>query len=247
MNKIPHFLRNTVSVGEIYDALVTGTRPVYFQTTEDDFIWGAGTLFIAQWNNHQFAITANHVIKNLNADPKTLRIIIPGYDVALPISGATTPSHPNHQNREEVEDMIAFHIIKEPDLKGHSLAWHAWKMNYFWKPASELTVGQQLFAIGYPSDGRHFNYGDNTVSASPLIAVGKLASTSIGKNLCTIDCEEFPVDLDGISGGPVFARFDGLFYYVGMIIMGTNVAKKIHFVDSLYVTFLINEASKIRG
>lgn len=247
MSDIPHHLRDHLTIGEIYDILATGTRPIYFQTTEDDYIWGCGTLFIAQWDDHQYAITAKHVINNLDADPKTLRIILPGYDIALPVSGASSPNHPNHEYQNEVEDMMAFHITKEPNLEGNHLEWHAWNMNTFWRPASDLAIGQQLFAIGYPAEGRSFDYENKTVSASPLISIGKLAHTSIGRDLYTIECNEFSTDLNGISGGPVFARFNGLFHYVGMIIKAGAKAKKIHFVDSLYITFLLREASKFRS
>lgn len=56
----PHYERDFITVAEIYTALVTGTRPIYFQANADEPLWGGGTLFMAQWKKKQFAITAKH-------------------------------------------------------------------------------------------------------------------------------------------------------------------------------------------
>lgn len=244
MNNVPHYERDEISYAEIYEALVTGCHPVFFQENEDDFIWGLGTLFLVQWGEYQFAITAKHVIENLKANYKHLRIFIPGYQVALPIIGASIPSFPRHEEKQCMEDLFIFHIEKDPDLDGNELTWYAWRMEDFWSPSSKLEEGQQIFAVGYPSTDNRFDYDNQKISTPPLVAVGKLSSNSIGKDIYTIDCEEFECDLNGISGGPVFARFNGLFHYVGMIVRAGSTARKIHFIDSSHITFAIKEVAR---
>ncbi|GAB2527170.1 trypsin-like serine peptidase [Microbulbifer agarilyticus] len=243
MKNVPHFEREELLISEIHDALVTGTLPVFFSENPEDYIWGKGSLFLCQWGDYQFAITAKHVIENQNADYKKLRILFPGYKVALPVLRATTPNYPNHECREEVEDIFVWQVDNDPDLDGEELEWHAWRMNQFWMPASKLEMGQQLFAVGYPFIDERYDYENNKINVPPLVSIGKLSSDSIGKDIYTIDCDEFEVDLNGISGGPVFARFDGLFHYVGLIIRAGKKARKIHFVDATYVTFVLNEAT----
>lgn len=64
MNSVPHYERDRLAIGEIYDALVTGTRPIYFQENQAKPIGESGSLFIAQWKQKQFAITVKHVFAN---------------------------------------------------------------------------------------------------------------------------------------------------------------------------------------
>lgn len=244
MHPTPHYLRETLSYAEIHEALVTGTRPIYFQENAGTPIWGAGTLFVAQWKGMKFAITAKHVIKNCGANPKHTRLLFPGYKVALPISGALTFNLPKHDNREELEDIFIFKIDHKSDLDDEELEWYAWNMSIFWKPAYKLERGQQIFAVGFPSTDDRYDWERQKIKESPLIAVGMLGVSEFGEGIYTIDCAEFDCDLSGISGGPVFAQFDGLFHYVGMIIRGGAEAKKIHFIDSIYITFVLNEAVK---
>ncbi|WP_020405910.1 hypothetical protein [Hahella ganghwensis] len=244
MDSSPHNSRYELSINEIYTALVTGTRPVFFQETEGDFIWGIGTLFLAQWGGKQFAITAKHVIDNQGVNPQHLRIFIPGYKVALPLVGASTSNHPNHECREEVEDIFVWQIDKEPDFGGEELSWHTWRMKEFWMPANILKTGQQIFAVGYPDVDNRYDYEAMKLETPPLIAIGKLSSDQLGNDVYTIDCDDFTCDLNGISGGPVFARFDGYFFYVGMIVRAGRIAQKIHFVDAIYVTLLLDQIEK---
>jgi hypothetical protein len=241
MKNLPHYERDELYIAEIYEAIVTGALPVFFAEKTDSYLWGGGTLFMVQWGEHQFAITAKHVIENQQADWRHLRILIPGYNVALPLTTATVPNHPNHDCKDDVEDIFVFHIEKEPDLDGEELAWYTWRMKEFWMPASNLAVGQQIFAVGYPFIDERYDYDANKVKIPPLVVIGKLSPSSIGNDIFTIDCEEFEMDLNGISGGPVFARCSGFFHYVGMIIRAGQKSKKIHFVDASYVTFIFNE------
>lgn len=244
MDSSPHYSRDDLFIDEIYSALVTGARPVFFQETEGDFIWGKGTLFLVQWGKRQFAVTAKHVIDNQRANPQHLRILIPGYKVALPLTGASTSNHPNHECREDVEDIFVWHVDREPDFGGEELVWHTWRMKEFWMPASKLEPGQQIFAVGYPFVDHRYDYEAMKLNTPPLIAIGKLSRDQLGDDVYTIDCEEFTCDLNGISGGPVFARFEGFFFYVGIIIRAGRAAKKIHFVDAAYVTFILDQIEK---
>jgi len=246
MENVPHYLRDEISLAEIHLILVTGTRPVWFQKTEDDFPWGCGTLFIAQWGEHQFAITAKHVIENLGAKYQHLRISFPGFNIALPVKGTSTFSIPLHEFREEIEDIVVYQIDKDFDSQGHHLVWEAWRMTEMWMPATMLKKGQQIFAVGFPVNVDRFNYDQDTFYAPPLVAIGMLSEQSIGEGIYTIDCAEFEkeTDLNGFSGGPVFARFEGIFFYVGMVTRAGAIARKIHFIDASFITFVLNEMSK---
>lgn len=234
----PHYERDFITVAEIYTALVTGTRPIYFQANADEPLWGGGTLFMAQWKKKQFAITAKHVLKNSGANPRHTRILFPGFQVALPLRDMYSPSFPNTEAQQDLEDMVC--LLVHDDFKlDEQMHWYAWDMERFWRPASELKPGQQLFAVGFPNTEDRYDWENQKVNETPLIAVGMLSKDSLGPGTYCIDTAEFACDIDGCSGGPVFARFDGFFHYVGIIIRGGSKARKIYFVDAAYVTFML--------
>lgn len=243
MNDIPHYERDQLSISEVFEALVTGTRPVYFQENEATPLWGGGTLFIAQWKGKQFAITAKHVLTNAGANPAHTRILFPGYRVALPTLGMLTPTFPRFEARQDLEDIAVFRLDHESDLDGEALIWYSWKMDRFWRSARDLAKGQQLFAVGFPSTEDRYDWENQRVQEMPMIVVGKLSEESLGEGLYCIDTAEFERDIDGSSGGPVFARFNGFFYYVGLMIRGGSKAQKIHFIDAAFVTFVLEHAS----
>lgn len=244
MSDVPHYERDQLAIGEVFVALVTGTRPVYFQENESTPLWGGGSLFIAQWNGKQFAITAKHVFTNAGANPAHTRILFPGYSVALPILGMSTPTFPGYATREDLEDIAVLRLDHESDLDGEKLTWYAWNMNLFWRSAIDLTPGQQLFAVGFPSTEDRYDWENQRVQEMPMIAVGKLSEESLGEGLYCIETAEFEHDIDGSSGGPVFARFNGFFHYVGLIIRGGSTAHKVHFIDAAFVTFVLDQACR---
>ncbi|MEN9844623.1 MAG: hypothetical protein RLZZ612_2452 [Pseudomonadota bacterium] len=242
MAKVPHYERDELAISEVFDALVTGTRPVYFQENESTHLWGGGSMFIAQWKEKQFAITAKHVFTNAKANPTHTRIFFPGYKVALPILGIYTPTFENYAAREDLEDIAVLRLNHEVALQDEELAWHAWRMDLFWRSAKDLAAGQQLFAVGFPSTEDRYDWDNQRVNEMPMIAIGKLSEDSLGDGLYCIETATFEHDIDGSSGGPVFARFNGLFHYVGLIIRGGTKAQKIHFIDAAFVIFVLEYA-----
>lgn len=233
---IPHYERDGVYLNEIYAALVTGTRPVYLQENEDAYIWGSGTLFLAYLDGYQFAVTAKHVFTKVGGNPAHTRILMPGYQAAIPLAGAFHPDYSFHPSKDVVEDITVLHIAADSlVLEQEDLKWRAWNMDRFAMPATSLEVGQQVFAVGYPSFDDRYDYDAMKLNETPMIAIGMLASTQIMEGVYTIDCAEFDRPFAGSSGGPVFARFNGFFCYVGMMVMGTPESRKIHFIDGGFV------------
>jgi hypothetical protein len=238
---VPHYQRESVTHAEVFTALVTGTRPVYFQTDEESPLWGGGTMFIAQWKDKQFAITARHVFTNCDASPQHTRILFPGFKIALPIIGMYAPSFPGNEAQQDLEDMTCLLIRKEFELD-EDMHWYAWNMERFWRPATDLQIGQQIFAVGFPNTDDRYDWENQRVNEMPVISVGMLGIDSLGPGTYCIDTAEFEYNIDGCSGGPVFARFDGFFHYVGLIIRGGSKARKIYFVGAEYVTWMLDNS-----
>lgn len=247
--EVPHYLREWLHSEEIYLALVTGTRPVYFQETADSFIWGSGSLFMLRFAGYDFALTARHVFTKSGANPQHTRILFPGSRVAVPLAGGFFAEFEGHENQEDLEDMCLLYVDKghpawdDPEFPEYPL----WRFEDFWVPAWLLEEGEQVFAVGYPTHEEKFDYDNNKIRELPLVAVGKLRKGN-GKGLFKIDCAEFEDEIAGCSGGPVFARVKGHFVFIGMMIRGGAAARTIHFVDSQHVyQFLKNAVTALEA
>lgn len=229
---------DTLSLIEAKTALITGAHPVQF-IDEHKIPWGSGTLFVVAWKDHQFAITAEHAIRNSNADPNSARLLVPNQDNPVPYMGHFHAKEEN-EDKSDSQDIFLWHIDSSPN--GPEVEWWSWRMDYLWKPASALKPKQKVFVVGYPNTDSKFDLDNNVIRAEPLLVRAELSEKTIGDNLYTIDCAEFSIDIDGISGGPVFAMFEGIFYYVGMALRGGASAKQIHFLDATYVVKALDQA-----
>lgn len=211
------------------ESLLPGTHPVQF--IEDSGIpWGTGTLIIVDWKTHQFAITATHVIKASHATPDQINLLVPGHALPVPILKDSCLDFKDESN--EYLDVYGWALDRDSDTK---VAWVAWDLNHFWRPAADLKIGQTLFVLGYPNTEDKIDFEKLQMRRHPLIIRGKLANHD-GDGQFTIDCAEFSVDVDGISGSPVFAMYGGMFFFVGLAQWGGQSARKIHFLDSVKIT-----------
>jgi hypothetical protein len=245
VSKVPHYLRKWVHSEEVYLALVTGTRPVYFQESEEGYMWGSGSLFIVAWKGYQFAVTAKHVFTKSGADPMHTRILFPGSQTALPLVGAFWPQFPGHESQEEVEDLYLLQIDHEnPHLQDEDAPdYYIWKLEDFVVPAKYFPDGEQVFAVGYPSHDERFDYDNQKLRETAMVAIGKIRKGK-GEGRFEIDCAEFPMEIGGASGGPVFARVQGFFVFIGVMVRGGAAGQTIHFVDALYVIHTLNNTVK---
>jgi len=230
---------------EIEQALLTGTRPVCFQKSYgtpdwENPRWGGGSLFFVQHGEHQFAVTAKHVIDNLDANPDHFRLLLPAQQTLPIVDGHSPPQSAEHYDHET--DIFAWEIDQKAELT-EDTEWWTWRMDELVKPATDLVSGQRLYAVGFPELEESYDHVNFDINEHPFIASGRLVDNQSVEGFFTIDCDEdLPdVDFNGMSGGPVFARFDDIFHYVGMIVMGCGRVKKLHFIDSRYVLDLFDQ------
>lgn len=211
------------------ESILPGTHPV--QYIEDSGIpWGTGTLFLIDWKSHQFAITATHVIKAAKAKPEQVNLLLPGRDVPIPIVKDFCLDF--RDIKGEYLDIYGWKLDRDND---EQVAWYAWDLNHFWRPVTDLQVGQTLFVLGYPNTEDKVDYEKMEMQWRPLIVKGRLSDIR-DNGYCTIDCAEFSVDIDGMSGSPVFAVFGGMYFFVGLAQWGGTAARKIHFLDAKKIT-----------
>lgn len=223
-------------------AMLTGSYPVLFQevfgpSDWNNIQWRTGSLFLVQRGPHQFAVTARHVIDNLTANPDHFRLVLPEYGANLPIRAAYTPRPGPWLTLDETDDIFAWQINQDFESE-HKIDWWSWRMDQWVRPATDLSTGQRLFATGFPiTDG---TYDPETFSAqyTPLILKGTLhGSAAAGFYTMTYESSGLE-DIDGMSGGPVFAEFESRFHYVGMTLRGGN--GWLYFIDSTHVLELLD-------
>ncbi|WP_197388092.1 hypothetical protein [Ralstonia pseudosolanacearum] len=223
---------------EVSLALGTGTHPVQFLNSIG-IPWGTGTFFIAHRKGHHLAFTARHVLTVCGASPEEANFLVPDFDAAVPFSGffgALTAEVPSSL---DAPDVAVWEL--DAEAAGSSVSWQAWRLDYLWKPASVLQPGARIFIVGYPNTEDAVDLDSNRLRRKPLIVRGILSGDRLGTGLYTVDCAEFSVDPDGVSGGPAFAQFGGIFYYVGMVLQGGDIARKLHFLDAARVIEVLDQ------
>lgn len=222
---------------ELEDALLTGTRPVLWQEVPakpcvHNARFGKGSLFVVAYKGYQFAITSKHVVDDL--DPKIFRLLLPDSQEILPVFQS------NHSTEEAVpkddrDDIFAWRIhVGHPRINGE---WWSWMLADRVRPASDLIPGQRLYAVGFPEFDENIDVDAFDIVEHPFIASGRLIAARISDETLSMELDSnLPaVELNGMSGGPVFARFNQIFHYVGMSVRGGGTPPTIHFIGSEYV------------
>lgn len=231
--------------GELDTALLTGTRPIIFQERfetpcMENLQWGAGSLFVVQWGEQQFAVTAKHVVENLGAEPSHFRLILPEYGVALEVDSVMLSSDAIGCE-DEFEDVYVWRIDQNTKTD-KAIEWWAFDLKRWYSPALYLKPGQQLFAVGYPDAPERYDAEKFIINEIPIILQGVLSAEQLFEGMLTMDVEESKHDLDGMSGGPVFTKYENRFHYVGLIVRGSREARKLHFIDARHVVGLLGQA-----
>lgn len=96
--------------------------------------------------------------------------------------------------------------------------------------------------VGYPNIEERVDYEAGKLAPHCLVIRGDLANDSPA-GLLAVDCAEFDVTVDGVSGGPVFAMFDGVYFFVGMAVRGVAEARRVYFIDAMHVIAAPDQAA----
>jgi hypothetical protein len=124
------------------------------------------------------------------------------------------------------------------------IEWWSWNLDTLCRKVSDLHSGQRLHAAGYPElednfDIEKFDIEKFDIDEHPFIAFGQLTDKPLTDDVYSIKLDQHlpTVDLNGVSGGPVFARFGEKFHFVGISIRGgvdhyRGTPPYIHFISS---------------
>ncbi len=228
---------------ELEDALLTGTRPVLWQQfagkpCAHNARFGKGSLFLMMYQGEQFAVTAKHVVDGV--DSSIFRLVLPDNKHILPVFPSQYPAEGSPDHGEELGDILTWRVnIGGVRFKAD---WWSWRLDELVRSAADLQPGQRIFAVGFPEFEENFDIDNFDIEEHPFIASGHLANVPLVDGIYSMVVDgHLPVlDLNGMSGGPVFARFDEVFHYVGMTVRGSGPAARLHFISSEYVVALLD-------
>ena len=220
----------------------TGARPICFYENEESYIWGTGSSFLINYLGHVLVITAKHVIENLGANPRHTRIPIPNTTVALPIKSSFTPVFYNHENKNDVEDLLFFNIDDQLFCQESGLDLYSWDLIHRSYPTSQLEVGDELLIAGFPSTTERYDYDEKKINDTLLLRTANLVTSELGKDIYTMKGAPSDFDFNGISGAPVFCRREGVVLFSGIVIRGSSSSGIMHFLSSEIVINALNNS-----
>lgn len=228
---------------EIIAIVSIGARPIFFCENEESYIWGLGSSFLINYSGHVLAITAKHVIENLDADPLHTRIFMPNSTVALPIKSCFTPIFNNHENKAEVEDLLFFSIDDQLFCRESGLELYSWNFLNLSYPTSKLEIGDELLVAGFPSTEEKFDYDNKKINDTFLIRTSNLVESELGEDIYTMKGTPSDFDFNGMSGSPVFCMREGVVLFTGIVIRGSSSSGIFHFISSEIIIRAINNSN----
>ncbi len=220
---------------EVLMIVATGTRPICFSASPDDYIWGFGSSFLLNYKGNVFAITAKHVIENPKADCRHTRILMPNTGMALPIKRAFTPSFDDPENKDEVDDFILFEIDDALFTQESNKDLYSWNFERWSFPASKVPIGVEILVAGFPFSNDRYDWDNNKINELMLIRTGNLAKSSLCEGLYTMEGIPSETDFNGLSGSPIFCRNKGYVFFIGLVTRGTASSGKLHFIGSEFI------------
>lgn len=220
---------------EVESALLTGTRPVLWQTQPGrpcmhNARFGKGSLFVVIYKGKQFAITAKHVVDGV--DPAIFRLVLAESKDILPVHAGR---HPRQGSQDDSEDVFVWQIDVASTAPG--IEWWSWNLEGLYREVSDISPGQRVYAVGYPEFEENFDTENFDIEEHPFVASGLLTDRPLTDDVYSMKLDKHlpSVDLNGMSGGPVFARFEEKFHFVGVCIRGGGTPPHLHLISSEHV------------
>jgi hypothetical protein len=143
-------------------------RPVIFEHESAEFFyWGKGSSILLASPKRYFWITARHVIANMGGSARSLRIFPSDHSrISLPFNEQHTINKELSED-EDHKDIFALRInIEEFDEFGDAPL-VAQDIGRGLLPADQLTIGNELWVIGYPAES---NFIDTIAASSGIRA-----------------------------------------------------------------------------
>jgi hypothetical protein len=229
------------------------SRPVIFEHGDSKFpYWGKGSSFLLANSKSYYWITASHVLTNMGGSVQTLRIFPSDHSrISLPFNEQYTITKGSTDD-EDYKDIFALRInIKEFEDFGDAPL-IAQDANRGVLPAEQLTLGDELWVIGYPAESNFIDYDCGQIRNTRTVILAIYRGPSVSDH-----CHEVGIEssirlhsYDGLSGSPVFYMRSQVHdeqtvlypLFVGMLLRGTASSSLAHFVSMSVISRIISLA-----
>jgi len=228
-------------------------RPVNFEHEDAKFpYWGKGSSFLNANSRAYYWITASHVLSNIGGAARSVRIFPSDHSrISLPFNEKYTITE-GLADDEDYKDVFVLRVDLDEFASSGDAPLVAQDIEKGIFLAEDLTLGNELWVIGYPSESNFVDYDAQKIKNTRSVLRALYQGPSISDH-----CHELRVEssvqlesYDGLSGGPVFYMqskvSDGrtLTYpmLVGMLLRGTASSSIAHFVSSNIIVNLIVQA-----
>lgn len=229
----------------MYDILKTIVHPVIIESSDSNYpYWGMGTAFIAQWGQYIFLISAKHIWKNQGITTENFRVILREsqktliFDREAIFKDAHSPEG----------DLVILRIHPETYETLSRLGIHWMDLNIEIKntnPASEVHL-----VAGYPANLRDYDYENQRIIATLIVLVGEKTPPQInGLETLTIgrQAERECNDYNGYSGSPVIRYANDEMEFSGMVVMGTETSKLLHFIPAEQIIHYLHKLENMEA
>lgn len=227
------------------------SRPVIFEYEDSKFpYWGKGSSLLLANSQSYFWITAGHVLANMGGSVQALRIFPSDHSrISLPFNEQYTITK-GLTDDEDYKDIFALRInIKEFEDFGDAPL-IAQDADRGILPAEQLTLGDELWVIGYPAESNFIDYdcGQIRNTRSVIRAIYRGPSVSDHCHEVRIESSIHLNSYDGLSGSPVFYMRSQVHdeqlvqspLLVGMLLRGTASSSLAHFVSTSVISRIIS-------
>jgi len=212
------------------------SRPVLFFTKESEYpYWGKGSSVFVASDRHVYWITARHVMKNQRASVNDL-LITPATDSAISVPFNELVEIVESPENEDFRDIYMLRVDMEQFWSSTDSDLYAWNINRDFCDCSELSIGEELFLLGFPSESRFVNYEEQKIhfTRTVLRAIYEGVTTEEHCHELRLETSVTLDELDGLSGGAVFRHPENpeeRIQLVGILIRGTTQSGKARFID----------------
>jgi hypothetical protein len=212
------------------------SRPVLFLAKESEYpYWGRGSSLFVASDRNVYWLTARHVIERQGASAPDL-IVTPTDDSAITVPFNELIQIARDPDNPDYKDLFMLRINLEEFWGSTDSELYAWNIDRNFFDCSQLSQGDELFVLGFPSESRFVDYETKRVHFTKVVLRGVYEGLSSEEHCHKLRLET-SVDLkelDGLSGGTVFRHPrnpNEPSEFVGLVVRGTAVSGFVYFID----------------
>lgn len=227
---------------EVHDILSTIVHPAIFDTNDLDYRFsGVGTVFLAQYNENFYGITARHVIKNQQYSVEQLRVFVKGYDYTLPFDQEITLPDEN----EDKYDITILRLNSKILASNPPPPLGVVNLNLIPVPEANPPEDSILLCCGYPECQRSYDYDEKLFQAGLARFEGTPAG-SLTEDICLMRTDlHFIGSARGLSGSPVFGIHENIPFFAGMVLRSTKESNNICYLQGAVILELLERATRL--